>query len=85
MNLPPFTWDDRLDVISGTTGGILARCAQTNTCPLIIQTLSSRILAVQSIFDEYRVRWNKRFAYSENVRIYLINGTEHSPMDLLIR
>ncbi|MBB5645961.1 alpha/beta hydrolase domain-containing protein [Pedobacter cryoconitis] len=84
VNLPPFTWDDRLDVISGTTGGILARCAQTNTCPLIIQTLSStEYWQSRASLTNTESDGTKDLPIPENVRIYLINGTEHSPMDFI--
>ncbi|RAJ26368.1 alpha/beta hydrolase domain-containing protein [Pedobacter cryoconitis] len=84
VNLPPFTWDDRLDVISGTKGGILARCAQTGTCPLIIQTLTStEYWQSRASLTSTGSDGTKDLPIPENVRIYLINGTEHSPMNMI--
>ena len=81
-NDPPFTWSNESDEISGIKGGILERCFQTNTCPKIIQTLSSseywQLRASLTTTDSYGTRDLK---IPDNVRIYLFAGTQHSPLD----
>jgi len=81
-NDPPFTWSAEYDSISGIKGGILQRCSETNTCPKIIQTLSSseywQLRASLTTTDSYGKRDLK---IPDNVRIYLFSGTQHSPMD----
>jgi hypothetical protein len=84
VNLPPFTWDNRLDAVSGTTGGILASCSKTNTCPLIMQTLTStEYWQSRASLTHTESDGTKDLPVPENVRIYLINGTEHSPMSIV--
>jgi hypothetical protein len=76
----PFTWSRVTDAVSGRTAGLLDRCGKTNTCPKIMQTVSS---------TEY---WQGRMAVNttdgmgqhdvdipSNVRIYHIAGTQHGP------
>lgn len=79
-NEPPFTWDVTLDPISGVKGGILEKCLETNTCPKIIQTLSSseywQLRASLRTTDTYS---KKDIPISSNVRIYLFNSTQHGP------
>jgi len=77
---PPFTWDVTTEPISGVKGGILEKCIQTNTCPKIIQTLSS------SEYWQSRASLRTTDGYSKkdiplpgNVRIYLFNSTQHGP------
>ncbi len=81
-NDPPFTWSSESDEISGITGGILEKCVLTNTCPKIIQTLSSseywQLRASLTTTDSYGTR---DLQIPDNVRIYLFAGTQHSPMD----
>lgn len=79
-NEPPFTWDKTYEPISGTTGGILDKCLQTNTCPKIMQTFSS------TEYWQYRASLRTTDSYSKKdipipsqVRIYLFNSTQHSP------
>jgi len=79
-NEPPFTWDATLEPISGIKGGILEKCTQTNTCPKIIQTLSSseywQSRASSRTTDAYG---KKDIVIPPNVRIYLFNSTQHGP------
>jgi hypothetical protein len=80
---PPFTWDVTLDPISGVKGGILEKCIQTNTCPKIIQTLSSteywQLRASLRTTDPYS---KKDIPIPSNVRIYLFNSTQHTPFKI---
>lgn len=79
-NEPPFSWDKTTDPNSGITGGILDRCIATNTCPKIIQTFSSseywQLRASQRTTDALAL---KDLEIGPNVRIYLFNGTQHTP------
>jgi hypothetical protein len=80
---PPFTWDVTLDPISGVKGGILEKCIETNTCPKIIQTLSSteywQLRASLRTTDPYS---KKDIPIPSNVRIYLFNSTQHGPFKM---
>jgi hypothetical protein len=78
-NEPPHSWDKRFDPISGITGGILESCIASNTCPKIMQTLSSteyrQSRASLTTTDSYG---KKDVAIPANVRIYLFCGTQHT-------
>ena len=80
---PPFTWDVTLEPISGVKGGILEKCVQTNTCPRIIQTLSSteywQLRASLRTTDPYG---KKDIPIPNDVRIYLFNSTQHAPFKM---
>lgn len=77
-NEPPHSWDSRLDPISGITGGILKKCMETNTCPKIMQTLSSteyrQSRASLTTTNSYG---KKDLPIPSNVRIYLLSSTQH--------
>jgi hypothetical protein len=79
-NEPPFTWDSRYEPISGITGGILEACMKNNTCPKIIQTLSSseywQLRASLRTTDSKGI---KDLKIPSNVRIYHFAGTQHIP------
>lgn len=77
-NEPPFTWDVTTEPISGVKGGILEKCMQTNTCPKIIQTLSSSEYW-QSRASLRTTDGKKDLPLPANVRIYLFASTQHSP------
>jgi hypothetical protein len=82
-NDPPFSWSTEYDEISGITGGILEKCLETNTCPKIMQTLSSseywQLRASLTTTDSYGKR---DLEIPQNVRIYLFSGTQHTPMEV---
>tara|TARA_R110001592_G_scaffold159467_3_gene390948 strand:- start:8949 stop:11033 length:2085 start_codon:yes stop_codon:yes gene_type:complete len=76
----PFSYSTQTDPLSGQTEGILTRAAASGTAPLVMHTQSS---------SEY---WNRSgslthtdplgttdVALPENVRIYIIGGTQHGP------
>tara|TARA_R110002167_G_scaffold342940_1_gene551808 strand:- start:3364 stop:5448 length:2085 start_codon:yes stop_codon:yes gene_type:complete len=76
----PFSYSTQTDPLSGLTEGILTRAAASGTAPLVMHTQSS---------SEY---WNRSgslthtdplgtadVALPENVRIYIIGGTQHGP------
>ena len=81
-NDPPFSWGVSTDPISGVTGGILEKCLETETCPLIMQTLSSseywQSRASLTTADSYGTR---DLEIPGNVRIYLFSGTQHTPSE----
>ncbi|MFV8341056.1 alpha/beta hydrolase domain-containing protein [Flavobacterium sp. XS2P39] len=79
-NEAPFTWGSSYDPISKIEGGILDRCMASNTCPKIMQTLSSTEywqsrMSLRTI-DLFR---GKDILIPENVRIYLFSSTQHTP------
>lgn len=82
-NDPPFTWGAEFDPVSGITAGILDKCLETNTCPKIIQTLSSseywQLRASLTTTDSYG---DRDLPIPENVRIYLFSGTQHTPVEI---
>ena len=80
-NEPPFTWDVTTEPISGVKGGILEKCIQTNTCPKIIQTLSSSEYW-QSRASLRTTDGKKDIPLPDNVRIYLFSSTQHSPFKM---
>jgi hypothetical protein len=81
-NDPPFSWSVEQDPVSGITGGILAKCIDTGTCPKIIQTLSSseywQLRASLTTTDSNGTR---DLDIPDNLRIYLFSGTQHAPME----
>lgn len=81
-NEPPFSWDSRPDSVSGITGGILSACSRTNSCPLMMQTFtSSEYWQSRAALTHTAPKGNYDLLIPENVRIYLINGTQHGPSD----
>lgn len=76
----PFSYSTQTDPLSGLTEGILSRAEASGTAPLVMHTQSS---------SEY---WNRSGSLShtdplgttdvalpENVRFYIIGGTQHGP------
>lgn len=81
-NDPPFTWSTEYDSISGVTGGILGKCAETGTCPKIMQTLSSsEYWQLRASLTTTDSRGLRDLEIPENVRIYLFAGTQHTPSE----
>ncbi len=76
----PFTWTPVRDPIAGRTGWLLERCQKTNTCPKIIQTVTS------TEYWQGRMSLNTTDARGRHdvgipgfVRIYHFAGTQHGP------
>ena len=73
----PFTYATLYDPISGRTDGLQAKCLASDTCPKIIQTDGeaeiwqgrSSLLATDPV--------GGHIEFPENVRVYLIAGTQH--------
>jgi hypothetical protein len=73
----PFTYATLFDPISGRTDGLLVKCSQSDTCPRIVHTdgeaelwQGRSSLVVTSPVGEH-------IELPENVRTYLIAGTQH--------
>jgi alpha/beta hydrolase family protein len=77
----PFTWMPVRDRVAGSKGGLLERCQKTNTCPKIIQTVSS------TEYWQGRMSLNTTDARGRDdvriprfVRIYHFAATQHGPV-----
>lgn len=79
----PFSYTRQTDPLTGRTQGVLDRCAQTNTCPLIVH--AATVLEVwegrQSLglTDPLGLR---DVADPPNVRTYIMASTQHAPAPL---
>ena len=76
----PLAWTPVHDPIVDRTGGVLARCRKSNTCPNIVSTFSS------SEFYNHRMSastidalGNHDLPVPENVRMYFAAGSPHAP------
>ncbi|QHW00253.1 alpha/beta hydrolase domain-containing protein [Spirosoma endbachense] len=79
-NEAPFTWQITKDPVSGITGGILEACSPMGNCPKIMQTLSSsEYRQIRASLPTTDPSGKKDLAIPDNVRIYFITGTQHSP------
>jgi hypothetical protein len=75
----PFTYATTTDPVTGATDGIFARCTTTGTCPKLMHVDSSlefwqarsSLLTVDSA--------GRAIAAPEQVRYYLMGGTQHGP------
>jgi hypothetical protein len=73
----PFTYVTLHDPVSGRTDGLLERCSRSNTCPKIVHTDSeteiwqarSSLIVTDPLGRDVQL--------PENVRVYLIAGTQH--------
>ncbi|GAB4019640.1 alpha/beta hydrolase domain-containing protein [Spirosoma koreense] len=79
-NEAPFTWQITKDPVSGITGGILEACSPMGNCPKIMQTLSSsEYRQIRASLPTTDPAGKKDLTIPDNVRIYFIAGTQHSP------
>ncbi|WP_420148118.1 alpha/beta hydrolase domain-containing protein [Spirosoma sp.] len=79
-NEAPFTWQITNDSVSGITGGILEACSPVGNCPKIMQTLSSsEYRQIRASLPTTDPAGTKDLTIPDNVRIYFIAGTQHSP------
>jgi hypothetical protein len=73
----PFTYNTRLDPLSGRTDGILERCRKSNTCPKVIHVDSSGEFwqgrGSLVVADEK----GRDISIPDEVRVYLLTGTQH--------
>jgi hypothetical protein len=73
----PFTYGTLRDPISGRSDGLFARCARTNTCPKLIHTDGeAEVWQARSSLVVTDPRGG-HIALPENVRAYVIAGTQH--------
>ena len=73
----PFTYGTLTDPISGRTDGLLEKCAASNTCPKIVHSDSEAELwqaRASLVVTDPR---GHHVELPENVRAYLIAGTQH--------
>ena len=77
---PPFTYGASIDGIAGDGGGLLGACRRTNTCPKIINTVSSTeywqgrmSLTTTDVHGRYDLDLPRE------VRVFHFAGTQHSP------
>jgi hypothetical protein len=79
----PFSYTRQVDPLTGRIGGVLDRCTQTNTCPLIVH--AATVLEIwegrQSLglTDPLGMR---DVADPRNVRTYIMASTQHAPAPL---
>jgi len=74
----PFSYATRFDPVSGKTGGILARCVASNTCP--------KLMHVDTSTEYWQGRGSlvtadekgKDIELPDQVRVYLLSGTQHA-------
>jgi hypothetical protein len=74
----PLTYGDSFDRFTGQTSGLLDRCTHTNTCPLIIHTMSDiEYWESSGAFDTVLPDGSADVAVPDNVRIYEFSSTQH--------
>jgi hypothetical protein len=73
----PFTYGTLTDPLSGRTDGILARCTASGTCPKIVHTDGEAELWQGRASLVVTDPLGRDIELPENVRVYLIAGTEH--------
>lgn len=74
----PFTYETLFDPISRQTDGVLARCSALGTCPKIIHTDSDSEMSFGTSLL-YTDTLGQDVKIPENVRVYLLSGTQHGP------
>jgi hypothetical protein len=73
----PFAYPQLTDHLSGKTGGRMARCARTNTCPKIFDGNSANEYWVKAGSLLHTDTRGNDLPDPENVRFYLISGLSH--------
>jgi hypothetical protein len=74
----PLTYGPSFDRFTGKTSGLLDRCTQTNTCPLIVHTMSDiEYWESSGAFDTVEADGSTDVAIPSNVRIYQFSSTQH--------
>ncbi len=76
----PYTYETLFDPLSRRTDGWLMRCAGTRTCPKVVHTDSDAELSLAGslVYTDIQGRDVKT---PDNVRIYLLSSTQHSPAE----
>lgn len=74
----PLTYGDSYDKFTGLTSGLLDRCTQTHTCPLIVHTMSDiEYWEASGAFDTVLADGSADVPIPNNVRIYEFSSTQH--------
>jgi Alpha/beta hydrolase domain len=74
----PLTYGDSFDKFTGQTSGLLDRCTQTHTCPLIVHTMSDiEYWEAAGAFDTVQADGSADEQIPSNVRIYQFSSTQH--------
>ena len=72
------TYGDSFDKFTGKTSGLLDRCTQTHTCPLIVHTMSDiEYWEASGAFDTVMADGSADLSIPSNVRIYEFSSTQH--------
>lgn len=83
-NEPPFTWSIEREPVSGLTGGMMQACGPLGNCPKIMQTVGSTEYWQSRVsLTTANGRGKKDLTIPDNVRVYFLTGTQHSPMSVL--
>jgi hypothetical protein len=73
----PFAYPVTTDHLSGRTGGRIARCAATGTCPKAFEVNSANEYWVKSASLLHTNTQGRDLADPANVRFYLLSGLQH--------
>ncbi len=73
----PFTYATLTDPLSGRTDGLLARCADTETCPKVVHSDGEAELWQARASLVVTDPAGKHVELPESVRVYLLSGTQH--------
>lgn len=74
----PFTWMPVRDPVAGRTAWLLERCRKTNTCPKIIQTVSStEYWQGRMSLDTTDALGRHDVGLPDDVRLYFFSSTQH--------
>ncbi|MFT4582081.1 MAG: hypothetical protein ACI915_003916 [Gammaproteobacteria bacterium] len=79
----PFTYPTITDPVSGKTGGILARCMASNTCPKIMHVDSSTEFWQGRSSLVVTDQEGSEIELPDEVRAYLLTGTGHAGPQML--
>jgi hypothetical protein len=75
----PFAYATTTDPLSGRTDGVMARCAESDTCPKVIHTDTDTEVwqgRESLLFTDTR---GSDLVQPDDVRIYLMGGAQHGP------
>ena len=73
----PFTYTTLTDSLSGRTDGLLARCADTGTCPKVIHSDGEAELWQARASLVVTDPAGKHIELPDSVRVFLLSGTQH--------
>jgi hypothetical protein len=74
----PLTYGPSFDRFTGKTSGLLDRCGLSNSCPLIVHTMTdTEYWESSGAFDTVEADGSTDVAIPNNVRIYQFSSTQH--------